>query len=384
MSSSLKINKISISKFTTKYPIKNKNRYAKSDIKILIRKYKEKQIYDSINEKLSEIQNMRTLNNINTELSDKNMALTTSTEFKTSTNFLRDNKKAQFKNHISRTCYHFNKKAKIKTIQYQENQLDREVMLNDEKYLNQYFSRYKQADSLYSILNQKTKKYIDNLNKYVHRVNGSKKKIALGLSPFPNISMNRELKFQDSTNKCVTLYNKSFGSPAIGERYERHMSELLKIKQIIKNIKENDDKKRKEYIHRMLCNYLAKNGIFDVKFYKSEYLSNFQEFLNINFDVKPQIPYKQFLLNILYGHFDKYNLNPMDSNNSSLVYFEKHTKLNRGYSIESNVSSSIKNSTINISRRPSKNMLENLNDLTGEKTENEIERNKIHLFDYNY
>jgi hypothetical protein len=74
----------------------------------------------------------------------------------------------------------------------------------------------------------------------------------------------------------------------------------------------------------------------------------------------------------------------MDSNNSSLVYFEKHTKLNRGYSIESNVSSSIKNSTINISRRPSKNMLENLNDLTGEKTENEIERNKIHLFDYNY
>ena len=29
-------------------------------------------------------------------------------------------------------------------------------------------------------------------------------------------------------------------------------------------------------------------------------------------------------------------------------------------------------------------MLENLNDLSGEKTENEIERNKIHLFDYNY
>ena len=41
--------------------------------------------------------------------------------------------------------------------------------------------------------------------------------------------MNREFRFQDSSNKCVSIYDKSFGSPAIGERYERHMSELLKV-----------------------------------------------------------------------------------------------------------------------------------------------------------
>ena len=131
-------------------------------------------------------------------------------------------------------------------IKYQENQKDKEGDLNDKEYINNYFSRYKQAETIYTILNQKTKKYFENLNKYVHRVNKSQKKIIFGLSPFPNISMNRELRFQDSTNKSVTLYNKSFGSAAIGERYERHMSELLKLKQILKNIKEKDDKKRKK------------------------------------------------------------------------------------------------------------------------------------------
>ena len=73
----------------------------------------------------------------------------------------------------------------------------------------------------------------------------------------------------------------------------------------------------------MLSNYLAQNGIFDKEYYKEEYLYNFKEFLQINFEIHPEIPYKKFLYDVLFGYYDKYVSNPMDSNNSSLAYFER-------------------------------------------------------------
>jgi hypothetical protein len=79
----------------------------------------------------------------------------------------------------------------------------------------------------------------------------------------------------------------------------------------------------------MLSNYLAQNGIFDKEYYKEEYLYNFKEFLQINFEIHPDVPYKKFLYDVLFGYYDKYVSNPMDSNNSSLAYFErKNNKFN--------------------------------------------------------
>ena len=335
--------------------LKNKNRYASSDIKLLITKYKEKQIIDSVNEKLSDINNPRIKND-----SIENLQKEKSTQvkqFKTSPNFF-NSKTPKIKNkfyfsHTNLNFYNNNPNEKKEFI-YQENELDRNEKLNDIKYLNKYFSTYKQANSIYFILNKNTKNYLDNINKYVHRVDSNKKKIKLGLSPFPNISLNREFRFTDSVNKCITIYDKSFPSRAIGERYERNMNELLKLKQILKNIKTENLNEKNEYSYKMLSNYLQKNGIFEKKFYTEKYLKNLKDFLNIDFDVQSNIPYKQFLYNILNGKYDDYLHNPMDSNNSSLAHFEKKgQKFIRKNSIESMISD-YKSYTVDASRRSSK------------------------------
>ena len=335
--------------------LKNKNRYASSDIKLLITKYKEKQIIDSVNEKLSDINNPRIKND-----SIENLQKEKSTQvkqFKTSPNFF-NSKTPKIKNkfyfsHTNLNFYNNNPNEKKEFI-YQENELDRNEKLNDIKYLKKYFSTYKQANSIYFILNKKTQNYLDNMNKYVHRVNSNKKKIKLGLSPFPNISLNREFRFTDTVNKCITIYDKSFPSRAIGERYERHMNELLKLKQILKNIKTENLNEKNEYSYNMLSNYLQKNGIFEKKYYTEKYLKNLKDFLNIDFDVQSNIPYKQFLYNILNGKYDDYLHNPMDSNNSSLAHFEKKgQKIIRKNSIDSLISE-YKSYTVDASRRSSK------------------------------
>ena len=104
------------------------------------------------------------------------------------------------------------------------------------------------------------------------------------------------------------------------------MNELLKLKQILKNIKIENLNEKNDYFYKMLSNYLQQNGIFDKKFYTEKYLKNLKDFLNIDFDVQSNIPYKEFLYNILKGKYDNYLHNPMDSNNSSLAYFEKNGK----------------------------------------------------------
>ena len=343
-------------KFKTKsLNLKNKNRYASSDIKLLITKYKEKQIFDSVNEKLSDINSPRIKNDTIEKL--KNEKCTQLKQFKTSPNFFNSKiPKIKNKFYFSHTNLNFynNNGNEEKEFIYQENELDRKEKLNDIKYLNKYFSTYKQANSIYFILNKNTKNYLDNINKYVHRVDSNKKKIKLGLSPFPNISLNREFRFTDSVNKCITIYDKSFPSRAIGERYERHMNELLKLKQILKNIKTENLNEKNEYSYKMLSNYLQKNGIFEKKFYTEKYLKNLKDFLNIDFDVQSNIPYKQFLYNILNGKYDDYLHNPMDSNNSSLAHFEKKgQKFIRKNSIESMISD-YKSYTVDASRRSSK------------------------------
>ncbi len=86
--------------------------------------------------------------------------------------------------------------------------------------------------------------------------------------------------------------------------------------------------KKKKYFYRMLCNYLAQNGIFEKKYYNETYLSNFKDFLDVHFDINPEVPYKECLFNILKGNYDKYVNNPMDSNNSSLAFYDNHLRNN--------------------------------------------------------
>ncbi len=326
--------------------IKNKNRYASPDMKLLIKKYKENKILENLKEKKLEKEKEEKKDLLFEESDEKFNSLTTTTNFRTSNNFFNKISKMTYKNYNTESNLKTEKsKKKIlitpntnkeksnkenkennqnkKNKKYNSNILDREKLLSNETFLKNYFLRYKQANSIYKILNKRTKNYIDNIKNYIHRQKKADTKIVLGLSPFPNISLNREFRFQDSTNKCVTIYDKSFGFPSIGERFERHMSELLRLKHVMDNIKENDKKKRDEYSYRMLSNYLAQNGIFDKEYYKEEYLYNFKEFLQINFEIHPEIPYKKFLYDVLFGYYDKYVSNPMDSNNSSLAYFER-------------------------------------------------------------
>ena len=321
---------------------KKKNRYASPDMKLLIKKYKENKISENLKEKRLQIEKEEKKDLIFDESeNEKYNSLTTTTNFRTSNNFFNKISKMTYKNYNTdsnlktensknkflKTQNLKNEKIeKIEKKNQKENNfsiLDREKLLSNETFLRNHFLRYKQANSIYRLLNKRTKNYIDKIKNYVNRQKKAETKIVLGLSPFPNISLNREFRFQDSTNKCVTIYDKSFGFPSIGERFERHMSELLKLKHVMDNIKENDKKKRDEYSYRMLSNYLAQNGIFDKEYYKEEYLYNFKEFLQINFEIHPDVPYKKFLYDVLFGYYDKYVSNPMDSNNSSLAYFER-------------------------------------------------------------
>ena len=350
MSSSLTINTENelIPNFKSKsISTKNKNRYASPDMKLLIKKYKENKILESLKEKRLEMAKEEKKDILFEESNDKFNSITTTTNFRTSNNFFNKISKMTYKNYNTESNLKTEKlKKKIlkteninddnenfennkKKKKFESNILDREKLLSNETFLKNHFLRYKQANSIYRILNKRTKNYIDSIKDYIHRQKKAETKIVLGLSPFPNISLNREFRFQDSTNKCVTIYDKSFGFPSIGERFERHMSELLRLKHVMDNVKENDKKKRDEYSYRMLSNYLAQNGIFDKEYYKEEYLYNFKEFLQINFEIHPDVPYKKFLYDVLFGYYDKYVSNPMDSNNSSLAYFErKNNKFN--------------------------------------------------------
>jgi hypothetical protein len=310
-------------------------------MKLLIKKYKENKILENLKEKRLQIEKEEKKDLIFDESENEKYNSIKTTNFRTSNNFFNKISKMTYKNYNTdsnlkpensknkflKTQNLKNEKIeKIEKKNQKENNfsiLDREKLLSNETFLKNHFLRYKQANSIYRILNKRTKNYIDSIKDYIHRQKKAETKIVLGLSPFPNISLNREFRFQDSTNKCVTIYDKSFGFPSIGERFERHMSELLKLKHVMDNIKENDKKKRDEYSYRMLSNYLAQNGIFDKEYYKEEYLYNFKEFLQINFEIHPDVPYKKFLYDVLFGYYDKYVSNPMDSNNSSLAYFER-------------------------------------------------------------
>ena len=310
-----------------------KNLYALSGMKVLISKYKESTLTKMINSKNEEEENNSTnvvSEGVTTDYSEiiegkrtkyKVSFNKTINNFK-NTSFPKSNYNKYKLN--SRNIRSFVEKDddffSIYKSKKEESSDDKKAKLNDVKYLKKYFSKYKQANSLYSILDKKAKEHVNLMKEYIHRnLYDKPTKIAFGLSPFPNIGMNKDFRIKEPINKNVTLHNKNFNNKAIGERYDKHMTELLRLKQLMKTIDLMDNDEKDEYAYRILCNYLAQNGIFEKKYYNKIYLKNFKEFLKINFDINPNVPYKTCLFDILKGDYDQYVENPMDSNNESFL-----------------------------------------------------------------
>ncbi len=310
-----------------------KNLYALSGMKVLISKYKESTLTKMINSKNEEEENNSTnvvSEGVTTDYSEiiegkrtkyKVSFNKTINNFK-NTSFPKSNYNKYKLN--SRNIRSFVEKDddffSIYKSKKEESSDDKKAKLNDVKYLKKYFSKYKQANSLYSILDKKAKEHVNIMKEYIHRnLYDKPTKIAFGLSPFPNIGMNKDFRIKEPINKNVTLHNKNFSNRAICERYDKHMTELLRLKQLMKTIDLMDKTQKGDYDYRILCNYLAQNGIFEKKYYNKFYLKNFKEFLKINFDINPNVPYKTCLFDILKGDYDQYVENPMDSNNESFL-----------------------------------------------------------------
>ena len=201
---------------------------------------------------------------------------------------------------------------------------NKKIKLSDINSLKNYFVKKKKSNSIYSILNRQTKDFINNMNKNInYQIKTNIKKIPFGLSPFPNIRMKKKFKMPESINKNVILYNKNFNKKAIRERYEKNMKDLLNLKQLMNNIKIMNKENKDDYSYRILISYLSQNGINDENYYSKKYLKNFKIFLKLDFEIDPKIAFKDCLLDILNGKYDKYIENPMDSIEQSLCYIPK-------------------------------------------------------------
>ena len=322
-----------------KLNLKKKNLYAVSGMKVLISKYKESTLSKMINSKNEDEENNSTnvvSEGVTTDYSEivegkRNKYKVTFNKANNNFNNYKNNSPYPKSNYTkyklnSRNLKSFNDNdddfLSIFKSKKEESSDDKKAKLNDVKYLKKYFSKYKQANSLYSILDKKAKEHVNIMKEYIHRnLYDKPTKIAFGLSPFPNIGMNKDFRIKEPINKNVTLHNKNFSNRAICERYDKHMTELLRLKQLMKTIDLMDKTQKGDYDYRILCNYLAQNGIFEKKYYNKFYLKNFKEFLKINFDINPNVPYKTCLFDILKGDYDQYVENPMDSNNESFLNY---------------------------------------------------------------
>ena len=102
MSSSLTINTENelIPNFKSKsISTKNKNRYASPDMKLLIKKYKENKILESLKEKRLEMAKEEKKDILFEESNDKFNSITTTTNFRTSNNFFNKISKMTYKNY---------------------------------------------------------------------------------------------------------------------------------------------------------------------------------------------------------------------------------------------------------------------------------------------
>ena len=301
---------------------KNKNNHKLKDVKILMtqlkeRKFSEKNMFSK--NKLNDQNNISTSTQTN-ELPMKGILGNPNLKFRPLSNkLISRNIYKTYKTINNRfipriTLLKQNLKEKQLIINDEETSFDRERNLNDKKYLANYFSKYKQGVSLYSVLEKKKNEFFDNIKekKYYYSADKNKKtkrKIVLGLSQVPNISKkSKELKIPFINKNLVTIHNKNFFNYSSGERYAKHMNGLNKIKQMLSSFRNgnNNITLNRNYSQKLISNYLMENGIYEKKYYKEKYINNFVDFLNLDYDISPDFVFKNCLYEILNGNYNNY------------------------------------------------------------------------------
>ena len=318
---------------------KNKNNHKLKDVKILMtqlkeRKFSEKHMFSK--NKLNDQNNISTSTQTN-ELPMKGILGNPNLKFRPLSNkLISRNIYKTYKTINNRfipriTLLKQNLKEKQLIINDEETSFDRERNLNDKKYLANYFSKYKQGVSLYSVLEKKKNEFFDNIKekKYYYSADKNKKtkrKIVLGLSQVPNISKkSKELKIPFINKNLVTIHNKNFFNYSSGERYAKHMNGLNKIKQMLSSFRNgnNNITLNRNYSQKLISNYLMENGIYEKKYYKEKYINNFVDFLNLDYDISPDFVFKNCLYEILNGNYNNYLKGNVTNKSTNRVKLKK-------------------------------------------------------------
>ena len=318
---------------------KNKNNHKLKDVKILMtqlkeRKFSEKNMFSK--NKLNDQNNISTSTQTN-ELPMKGILGNPNLKFRPLSNkLISRNIYKTYKTINNRfipriTLLKQNLKEKQLIINDEETSFDRERNLNDKKYLANYFSKYKQGVSLYSVLEKKKNEFFENIKekKYYYSADKNKKtkrKIVLGLSQVPNISKkSKELKIPFINKNLVTIHNKNFFNYSSGERYAKHMNGLNKIKQMLSSFRNgnNNITLNRNYSQKLISNYLMENGIYEKKYYKEKYINNFVDFLNLDYDISPDFVFKNCLYEILNGNYNNYLKGNVTNKSTNRVKLKK-------------------------------------------------------------
>ena len=182
---------------------------------------------------------------------------------------------------------------------------------NNKKYINSYFNKYKPCFNLYTVLENKKNEFFYN---FLKKRNIPLKKFKMGISPLSKTIEFEGMKLPISFNIKVTTYDKTFKSITKVCRYHKNMNNLLYLKELVKNLNEkyinsSFEEKEKKLIG-LIQSFLFKNRIFDKKYYDKnckKYINNLLEFLLNDFEIDPQIQFKDCVINILENKIDKYN-----------------------------------------------------------------------------
>ena len=184
---------------------------------------------------------------------------------------------------------------------------------NDKKYINSYFNKYKPSFNLYSVLENKKNEFFYN---YLKKKSTPLKKFKMGISPLSKTIDYEGIKLPISLNINVTTYDKNFHSITKVYRYHKNMNNFLYLKELIKNLNEKyidlsfEEKEKK--IISLIQSFLFKNGIFDKKYYNNnckKYINNLLEFILNDFEIDPQIQFKECVINILENKYNNNNNN---------------------------------------------------------------------------
>ena len=293
---------------------KKKNNYSLKDAKILMMKFKERRFSEK---------NIFSRNKLNNE----NLSSTSTQTNKETMKGILGNPNLKFRplsnklirKNIYKTYHSIKNKfnpIKIETNNFltnnEETSFDKELNLNNKNYLSKYFSKYQQSVSLYSVLEKKKNDFFEKIKEKKFNYSFEKKnnkKMIIGLNQVSNKTQkSKDLKIPFLNNNLVTIHSKNFLNYSSGIRYEKNMTKLNRIKQMIISFRKinNDNEENKIYSYKLISNYLMSNGIFEKQFYSQKYINNFENFLKLDYDISPNYVFKKCLYDILNGKYNNY------------------------------------------------------------------------------